>query len=251
MLHTFRLLLVGLALTAPLAASAQKKPAPKPTNAQSAIREADIKRDLFALAGDHYRGREAGTLDELKASVWLAEQIRAIGMLPAGDDGTYFQWFHFQHTRLTKASKLSIGTHPIKLYEDALLFAPANAVVNAPLVYVGTGSAAELAKVDIKGKAVALLFSGTPPPTQLFRYYLTQVLRDKSAELLKAGAVAVAFVADARAQAVYEHWGHSYERGRYGLPGVASVRVVNAAPILLLPASARDWVFYKNEWIDC
>ena len=254
MLQPFRsflsLLLAGSLLATPLAASAQKKPAGKPANAESAIREADIKRDLFALGGDHFRGREAGTLDELKASVWLAEQIRAIGLLPAGDDGTYFQWFHFQHTRLTKASKLSIGTHSLKLYEDALLFAPTNAVVNAPLVYVGTGTPAELAKVDVKGKAVALLFAGTPLTTQLFRYYLSQVLRDKSAELVKAGAVAVAFVADARAQAVYEHWGHTYERGRYGLPGVASVQVVNAAPILLLPASAQDWVQQPGQQLS-
>ena len=115
-----------------------------PANAFCAIREGDIKRDLFALAGDHFRGREGGTLDELKASVWLADQIRATGMLPAGDDGTYFQWFNLQRTRLTKASTLRIGTHEIKLNEDGAVTAPTNASINAPLVYVGTGSAAEL-----------------------------------------------------------------------------------------------------------
>jgi hypothetical protein len=37
-----------------------------------AIRQGDIKRDLYRLAYDHFRGREAGeTFDELKASVWL------------------------------------------------------------------------------------------------------------------------------------------------------------------------------------
>ena len=62
---TLSLLLTGLTLAAPLAASAQKKPAAKAaTNAEAAIRESDIKRDLFALAGDKYRGREGGTLDE-------------------------------------------------------------------------------------------------------------------------------------------------------------------------------------------
>ena len=69
---------------------------------------------MFALAGDHFRGREGGTLDELKASVWLADQIRAIGMQPAGDDGTYFQWFNLQRTRLTKASQVSIGSHRLQ-----------------------------------------------------------------------------------------------------------------------------------------
>ncbi|WP_210518545.1 M28 family peptidase [Hymenobacter terricola] len=243
---TLRLLVAGLALAAPLAASAQKKPAAKTaakaTTAESAIHEADIKRDLFALAGDHFRGREGGTLDELKASVWLAEQIRAIGLLPAGDDGTYFQWFHLQRTRLTKASRLSIGTHQLKPNQDALVFAPTTYAVTAPLVYVGTGTASEMAKIDLKGKAVALLFSGQPTADLSFRRFLTATLRDKSVELMKAGAAAVIFVSDSRAQAVYEHWGHIYERGRYGLPGDPNTKMVDTAPIILLPESAKDWV---------
>ncbi|MBO2010757.1 M28 family metallopeptidase [Hymenobacter negativus] len=243
-------LLATLTLTAPLAASAQKKPAPKSANAESAIRETDIKRDLYALAGDHFRGREGGTLDELKASAWLAEQIRAIGLLPAGDDGTYFQWFHLQRTRLTKASRLSIGTHQLKLHEDALVIAPTTYAITAPLLYVGTGTAAELAKVDVKGKAVALLFSGTPPAESSFRYYLRQVMTDKSAELLKAGAVAVVFVADARAQAIYEHWGHTYERGRYGLPGDAATQPVSTPPTILLPETAKDWVQQAGQQVS-
>ena len=242
-------LLLALGLAAPLAVTAQKKPASgaKPTtqkagNAEAAIRESDIKRDLFTLGGDHFRGREGGTLDELKASAWLVEQIRAIGLQPAGDDGTYFQWFHLQRTRLTKASKLSIGTHQLKPNQDALIFAPTTYAVTAPLVYAGTGTAAELTKIDVKGKAVALLFSGNPTADMSFRRYLSQVLRDKSAELMKAGAAAVVFVADSRAQVVYEHWGHTYERGRYGLPGDPNTKMIDSAPIILLPETAKDWV---------
>ncbi|MCC2546599.1 M28 family metallopeptidase [Hymenobacter sp. BT175] len=245
------LLLAALCLPAGLAAQTKPKvktsaPASK-SGAINAIREADLRRDLLALAGDTYRGREGGTLDELRASMWLAEQMRAIGMQPAGDDGTYFQFFHIQRTRLTKASRLSIGTHQLQPNRDALVFAPINAAVTAPLVYVGTGTPAELAKADIKGKAVALLFSGNPTPDVSFRRFLSATLRDKSAELLKAGAVAVVFVSDARAQDIYEHWGHTYERGRYGLPADASVKVVSSPPVLLLPASALGWVQQSGQ----
>jgi hypothetical protein len=41
--------------------------------ALTSIRTEDIKADIFAMAGDHFRGREAGTLDELKAAAWLAD----------------------------------------------------------------------------------------------------------------------------------------------------------------------------------
>ncbi|GAB3637439.1 M28 family metallopeptidase [Hymenobacter arcticus] len=237
-------LLAALSLALPLAGQAQKKAASAAatTNAESAIKEVDIKRDLFALAGDHYRGREGGTLDELKASVWLADQIRATGMLPAGDDGTYFQWFHLQRTRLTKASTLRIGTHEIKLNEDGAVTAPTNASINAPLVYVGTGSAAELAKVDVKGKAVAVQIAGAPTDGISYRRYVFGKFAGQAGELTKAGAVAVVFVSDAPSQALYDHWSHIYERGRYSLPGAASTKVVSTPPVIWLPASAASWV---------
>ena len=48
--------------------------------ALDAITADDIRRDLFTLAGDSMRGREAGTLDELRASAWIAERARAAGI---------------------------------------------------------------------------------------------------------------------------------------------------------------------------
>ena len=64
----------------------------------------DVK-DLYALADAHYNGRSAGTLDELKASMWLGEQYRAIGLKPAGDDGTYFQFFNMVRNRVSIMTK--------------------------------------------------------------------------------------------------------------------------------------------------
>ncbi|MBF9239717.1 M28 family peptidase [Hymenobacter sp. BT683] len=239
-------LLMGLSFAAPLAASAQKKPAAPvrktaAANALSAIKESDLKRDVFALGADHYRGREGGTLDELKASVWLADQIRAIGLQPAGDDGTYFQWFHLQRTRLTKASQLSIGTRQLKPNQDAMIVAPTNATVAAPLVFVGTGTPAEIGKIDLKGKAVALQISGAPTDGISYRRYLFGKFSSQSAELFKVGAVAVVFISDAPAQAIYDHWSHIYERGRFGLPGDPNTKVVDQPPVVWLPATALDW----------
>ncbi|MDB5239936.1 MAG: peptidase, partial [Spirosoma sp.] len=125
-------LLTGLLLffIHPFTGYAQSKPgAGKSSNALSAIRESDIKRDLFALAGDHFRGREGGSLDELKASVWIAEQLRAMGLQPAGDDGTFFQFFHIQRTRITETSRMNIGSHQLTHGQDAFLLAPAIASV--------------------------------------------------------------------------------------------------------------------------
>src|SRR5690349_11440142 len=72
--------------------------------AMQAIREADIKRDLYVMAGDAMRGREAGTLDEMRASVWVANEMARIGLTPAGDMGTWYQWWNMRRTRISTVS---------------------------------------------------------------------------------------------------------------------------------------------------
>jgi hypothetical protein len=211
-------------------------------NAVVAIKESDIKRDLFALAGDHFRGREGGSLDELKASVWIADQLRAMGLQPAGDDGTFFQFFHIQRTRITETSRLAIGTHQLIHGQDAFILAPAIASVDAPLVFVGKGTPEDLAKVDVKGKAVALEFSGTPPAELSYRRFLLGTMNRKAAELVKAGALAVVWVSNSDAQFYFDRWTTGLERGRYDLPGGPNTRVFSQSPTVWLPASALEWV---------
>lgn len=219
----------------------------RPADALSAIKESDLKRDLFALASDHFRGRQAGSLDELRASVWLAEQARAIGLEPAGDDGTYFQFFHLQRTRITETSRMNIGSRSLTYGRDALLIAPAIASVDAPLIFVGKGTPAELAQVDVKGKAVALQFSGTPPANTLYRRFLFSSMQQRAAELVKAGALAVLFVSDAPAQQIFATFGSALELGRYDLPGGPSTRVFSQAPTVWLPQTALAWVQQPNQ----
>jgi len=61
----------------------------------SLIRETDIKKDVYDISAPFFKGRGGGTIDELNASVWLAEKFRTLGIKPAGDQGTYFQYFNF------------------------------------------------------------------------------------------------------------------------------------------------------------
>lgn len=224
-----------------------KTSTPKVTNGLSAIKESDIKRDLFALAGDHFRGREGGSIDELKASVWIADQLRAMGLQPAGDDGTFFQFFHIQRTRITETSRLTIGSHQLTHGQDAFILAPAIASVDAPLVFVGKGTPEDLGKVDIKGKAVALEFSGTGPAELSYRRYLFGTMNRRAAELIKAGALAVVWVSDAQAQFYFDRWTTGLERGRYDLPGGANTRVFSQAPTVWLPANALEWIKQPNQ----
>src|SRR6187549_1429579 len=98
------------------------------------IREADLKRDLFALAGDAMRGREGGTLDEMNASVWVAERAREAGLLPAGDNGTYFQFFPLERFRVSASSPVAIGGKSLRMGRDVVTGAVVLANVDAPIV---------------------------------------------------------------------------------------------------------------------
>ncbi len=138
------------------AASVQAQQADDPI---SRIREADIKADLFALAGDDMRGREGGTLDEMDASVWIAEQAREAGLLPAGDNGTYFQWFPLERFRTSPGSTLTIGGTALRMGHDVVTDAPVLAMVDAPLVMTTTEAAATAV---VKDRAVVVRF--VPPP---------------------------------------------------------------------------------------
>ncbi len=102
---------LAAAVTAPSLLSAQGASRGREVPAAiAAIRQADLERDLHAMASDAMRGREGGTIDELRASLWVAEMYKKIGLAPMGDEGTYFQWFNMTRTRVsTTASRIAIG----------------------------------------------------------------------------------------------------------------------------------------------
>ncbi|MEO6877673.1 MAG: hypothetical protein ABI205_04270, partial [Gemmatimonadaceae bacterium] len=73
--------------------------------ALDAITQTDLRRDIFAMASDAMRGREAGTLDEMRATAWVADRAREAGLQPLGDDGTFFQWWPMRRSRLGEGSQ--------------------------------------------------------------------------------------------------------------------------------------------------
>src|ERR1700759_821908 len=98
-----RALLVVLLVSAASISGEQAKPGAA-KDPMDRITQADLKSDLFVMAGDSMRGREGGTIDELNASMWLAERCRAIGLKPGGDNGTYFQFFPLERFRISSGS---------------------------------------------------------------------------------------------------------------------------------------------------
>ncbi|WP_420127406.1 hypothetical protein [Longimicrobium sp.] len=238
---TIPLLVVLAGCAAP--AAGPTPAAPRPLGADAgppaleAITKAELRRDLFALASDEMRGREAGELDEMRASAWVAERAREAGLLPAGDDGTYFQFFPVRRVRTAGHSTVSLGGAALALGRDVVIASPTDARVDLPVVFVGEGREAELANVDLHGKAVAAIL--TPPNTvpaawvSLWaRRYTQAALRDRAAFLIGRGAAAVILVSDSVAETQFEVTGSAILRGRYTLNDGTEQRPAAQPPIL-------------------
>ena len=84
--------------------------------ALSAIKKEDLRKDVYDLADAKYRGRAAGTIDELNAAMWIAEKYRSIGLKPAGDNGTYLQFFNMWRNRVSPKSVISINNEDYVLW---------------------------------------------------------------------------------------------------------------------------------------
>lgn len=221
---------------------------PSDPPAMSAIREADLRRDVTTMAADTFRGREAGTLDELNASTWLAEQARAAGLQPAGDNGTYFQFWPMRRVRVSSASRVELGGRALTLWREAQLLAPTDATVDAPVVFVEGTDSASLASLDLRGKAVAARVAAprTVPPAWVSLWvwrYTRAALASTAAPLLARGAAAVLLVSDSISDSVYDVLSAYNDRGTYGLDsaGVAAPRPARA-PVIWLRRGMLDAV---------
>ena len=212
--------------------------------AMSAIREDELRRDIFALAGDAMRGREAGTLDEMRASAWVAERAREAGLEPAGDDGTYFQFWPIRRTRLAEGSQIAIGGRALQLWRDVVVTAPVTASVDLPITFTANGNPEDLARADLHGKAVAVeMRAPTNPPAanvslRPYRYALAAV-RQQSQALIDRGAGAVIIVSDSVGDdaMAFGFGGAALARGRYALD---TGRVATPAPAA--PQTPVLWV---------
>lgn len=202
-----RIALLSLAL----ALAACQRAAP-PATAQATVKEtydaaagADARRiesDVRFLADDLLEGREAGTRGYDLASLYVAQRMRALGLAPAGDDGSYFQRVPMlRGVRQADGSALVIvrdgREHALRFRDDFLPGVNVNeaqASVDAPAVFVGQGVHApelqhdDFAGVDVRGK-IAVLFNGAPARFDNDRRAFYSSRATKIEELVRRGAV--------------------------------------------------------------
>ncbi len=205
------------------------------------IRMEDLKNDLYTLADAHFNGRSAGTIDELKSAAWMAERYRTIGLLPAGDDGTYFQYFTLWRNQLSDNSSVQINNNSLTLWKDAAVAQMANIALDAPVLYLGNASNMDTA-ADVKGKVVAIeanskgINLNVSLPTWRYNRY---IYNKYVLPLVTKGVKAIIFIADEEAEKAWADATENFKRGSYDIDGGPNVNVTATVPVIWLHASAK------------
>jgi len=138
-----------------------------PIDEASDLDPARITRHIAFLADDKQQGRGVGTDGLTVASEYVAKELAAAGLSPAGDGGTWFQTFEVVvGTALTSpaAQQLAVGKTALALDAGWRPFAFSDtATLDAEVVFAGYGISApaegydDYAGLDVKDKIVLVM----------------------------------------------------------------------------------------------
>jgi Zn-dependent M28 family amino/carboxypeptidase len=125
------------------------------------IRVADLKADLYFLAGDGFRGRLVGTPENALAAEFVRSRFERAGLKPGAPNGTFVQTTHLMVATLGARNSLAVslpGGTKLELQPEQDFYPQrfsASAAVTAPVAYAGFGIHSPQLNYDDYGDRVA------------------------------------------------------------------------------------------------
>lgn len=187
--------------------------------ANDTITEAELREDLFALAHDSMGGRLAGTPDLDRASDWIRDRFDALGLEPAGDNGTYDQYFDLVWFGLGSPNRLAVsGAGGARAPGEGWTpSAGASGSASGEVVFAGFGIVEprldhdDYGGEDVAGRIVLVLDRepGVDDPSSPFDGVVTTEASRGWRKALAAqerGAVGILFVRDVHNRSDVEDW---------------------------------------------
>ncbi|MEO8415795.1 MAG: M28 family peptidase [Ginsengibacter sp.] len=205
----------------------------------SSIRQEDLHDDLYTLASDAMRGRRAVTSDELNGAAWIAEQARKAGLQPAGDNGTYFQFFPIERSVVDDKTNIDINGKSLVIWQDVWVVEPVDATLDSDIKWLS--SLADTSKPGISGSVVAMKifppFQMPPSWVSLWGLrYVFAALRSQAGIVKAQGAKALILVADSTTDAALKSMEHEldFETGSYELENDHGYSLNLGLPVMLV-----------------
>jgi Zn-dependent M28 family amino/carboxypeptidase len=192
---------------------------------------ADLGRRIERLASDEFEGRAPGTPGGQAASQYIANEMKAAGLVPMGKNGTYFQPVQLTETEVlpTSSSSITGGARIMTavMGKNTVFWTKrlkeSQTIEDSDIIFVGYGIIApeydwnDYAGLDVKGKTVVMLVNDPGFAT-------------KDENLFKGNAMTY-----------YGRWTYKYEEA--GRQGAAAVLVIHETE----PAS-YGWDVVSGSW---
>jgi len=161
-----------------------------------AITEADLRARLYAFADDSMLGRETGEPGNVKATDYLASELRRLGVEPAGENGTYFQTLPFYESVRDSSVTLAVGETPLVFGQDYILlpsgdefpYGVGGMLEGVPVVFGGPmGDANAITPEQAAGKFVIFGAPASPMAVE-------EVIAEMPSRYAAAAGIAFAFL---------------------------------------------------------
>lgn len=223
-------------IVAAVPALAQQAPAGAPgpvQNAMKVIREDAIRAHVKFLSSDLLEGRGPGTRGDAIATQYIASQLEALGLEPAGDQGSYFQKVSLLGLSYDPAassvafrSDKSPAMGPLTYLDQFVGMDESQNTswtLDSEIVFVGHGVVAPEYKwddykgVDVRGKTLVMLVND-PPATAA------------EPELFRGSA-----------RTYYGRWTYKFETG--AAKGAQAVILIHTNE-----AAGYGWQVVRNSW---
>src|SRR5450755_2833729 len=134
----------------------------KPAPTSAAITEHDLQIRLYQFSDDSMQGRQGGRVGNMKGTNYIASEVKRLGLVPAGDNGTYFQVLPYHVDPFTNPSRLTVNGHPLVWQQDWVAVPGARApraVSTVDVIFGGTAgdTLTQISAAQANGKFVVLL----------------------------------------------------------------------------------------------
>ncbi len=134
--------------------------APAPTTPEISVRDLQIR--LYQFADDSMQGRQVGRVGNKKGTDYIAAEVARLGLVPAGDNGSYFQVLPYHLRKFTASSRLTVNGNPLRWNEDFVAVPGQRAprpIVGASVIFGGTAgdTTTQISAAEAAGKFVVLM----------------------------------------------------------------------------------------------
>jgi hypothetical protein len=108
----------------------------------NAITAGDLMSRLYIFADDSMQGRDTGTPGHVRSTAWIERELRALGLEPAGENGSYFQDVPMIARRLDASKPFGVEGRSFTAFTDyvsALARGTPRSIAGIRAVYAGIG----------------------------------------------------------------------------------------------------------------